>query len=368
MTTRTHTNFVAGLLDSSLTSGATTMTSSASTGASGLPGLIAISGSNTATIVLDPDRVAGAPEIIVVSAHTGAANTATISRGQEGTTARAHNAGIKWVHAVTQADVENFGVVPTTDSVSAAAEGTNTSYARSDHVHLLPTAAPTASFTPGQANTIGVSASVARADHLHAFALASAVTLNGGSANGQGSAATFTRSDHTHAISNGVSTPGNSGTGLAAVGAATDLARGDHSHSLDPAIPRGELSYNTNASDITGVAGVEKTVVSVTSTPATNRIIEVMASWRNIFATDTTSAYGMRLYAGATLLDEKVIEASQTGNGEMGGVIFGRFVGANTSTIFALKAIRLTGSGSCTVTNSGTGAPAQIWCKDVGGS
>lgn len=84
--------------DNPLTAGATTLNSA------GLANLVAVTGSDTAVITLDPNRVNGAPEIVTVTAHTGSATSATITRGAEGTSAREHPAGTFWVHAPTTTD------------------------------------------------------------------------------------------------------------------------------------------------------------------------------------------------------------------------------------------------------------------------
>lgn len=83
--------------DNPLTIGATTMNSA------GLANLAAVS-SNHAIIILDPLRAAGAPEIVVVTAHTASATSATITRGAYGSTARQHASGTLWVHAPTRED------------------------------------------------------------------------------------------------------------------------------------------------------------------------------------------------------------------------------------------------------------------------
>lgn len=90
--TRVRTDNVFGTItDNPLTNVATTMNSA------GLANLAAVS-SKEAIIILDPNRVSGAPEIVVVTAHTGAATSATIQRGQFGTSARQHASGTAWVH------------------------------------------------------------------------------------------------------------------------------------------------------------------------------------------------------------------------------------------------------------------------------
>lgn len=96
---RVRTNNVFGTVtDNPLTAGATTLNSA------GLADLAAVSSAH-AVIVIDPLRAAGAPEIVVVTAHTASATSATVTRGAYGTTARQHAAGVLWVHAPTIDDV-----------------------------------------------------------------------------------------------------------------------------------------------------------------------------------------------------------------------------------------------------------------------
>jgi len=97
---RVRANNVQGTVsDNPLSSGATTLNSA------GLANLPAIGATEHAILVLDPLRVAGAPEIVFVSAHTGAATSATVTRGYYGTSARSHNSGTLWVHAATLDDL-----------------------------------------------------------------------------------------------------------------------------------------------------------------------------------------------------------------------------------------------------------------------
>lgn len=101
---RVRSNFIDGLVENNpLAIGGTTLTSAA------LSGLAAIGATQHAVIVLDPDALSGAPEIIYVTAHTGAATTATIVRAQEGTTARAHTQDTPWVHTPTAKDYDALG-------------------------------------------------------------------------------------------------------------------------------------------------------------------------------------------------------------------------------------------------------------------
>src|SRR6266567_36787 len=101
--TRLHVNELYGTLSAPLTIGATTWSGAevANLPVVTAPDILAVT---IAPLGL-PSNVATAPEIIHVTAHTSAATSATISRGEEGTAARAHATNEPWVHAVTAADV-----------------------------------------------------------------------------------------------------------------------------------------------------------------------------------------------------------------------------------------------------------------------
>jgi len=92
---RLQQNFLGGETDTALTDVATTLSSPA------LAAMVAVTAPDTMDVVLDPDGIGGAPEIVTVTAHTAASTTATITRGSESTTARAHATGVEWVQAFT---------------------------------------------------------------------------------------------------------------------------------------------------------------------------------------------------------------------------------------------------------------------------
>lgn len=101
---RIRANFVTGAIDNApLSDVGTTLTSDE---LSLLPVVVA---PDIAVLVLDPTKTAGEPEIVYVTAHTAGATTATITRGQESTVARAHNAGVRWIHTVTAQDLGMVG-------------------------------------------------------------------------------------------------------------------------------------------------------------------------------------------------------------------------------------------------------------------
>lgn len=90
------------ITDNPLTSGATTINSSA------FQYLPTVSGSDIMYITLDPDGSAGAPEIVKITAHTAAATSVTVARAQQDTTARSHVTGTEWIHGLTEDDVDTI--------------------------------------------------------------------------------------------------------------------------------------------------------------------------------------------------------------------------------------------------------------------
>lgn len=95
---RLRENFQHGTLTAQLLIGGTTLDSAE------LASLQAVTAPDIAVLVLDPAGDDGAPEIVHVTAHTGAATSATILRAQEGTAARQHEIGTVWEHSPTADD------------------------------------------------------------------------------------------------------------------------------------------------------------------------------------------------------------------------------------------------------------------------
>lgn len=95
-------NNVYGTIDDSpLTAGSTTLNSTELS-------LLPVVSSAHAVLVLDPKRVSGEPEIVIVTAHTASATVATITRGAYGTVARSHIAGTPWAHVPVIDDYERI--------------------------------------------------------------------------------------------------------------------------------------------------------------------------------------------------------------------------------------------------------------------
>lgn len=98
-----YSNFFSGnISDSPLTFSATTLNMA------NLASLPAVASPDYAWLTLDPTGANGNPEIVKVTAHTTGSTTATIARGQQGTTARQHSFGTKVVMSITQTDIFNM--------------------------------------------------------------------------------------------------------------------------------------------------------------------------------------------------------------------------------------------------------------------
>lgn len=85
--------------DNPLTAGATTFNSAALIL---LPAIVL--GSQHTVVVLDPKRVFGQPEIVIVTSHTALSTSATITRAAYGTVARSHPVGTVWAHVAVDED------------------------------------------------------------------------------------------------------------------------------------------------------------------------------------------------------------------------------------------------------------------------
>lgn len=119
---RLRSNFHDGTLSPGIGDVATTASSAA------FAALPAVASPDYLMLVLDPEAVAGNPEIVKVTAHTAATTSVTIVRAQESTVARAHLTGTAWLHGPTVADwlgpgtVDDFDamviVAPDSDSTS----------------------------------------------------------------------------------------------------------------------------------------------------------------------------------------------------------------------------------------------------------
>ncbi len=102
MADRLRSGFESGTItDNPLASGATTINSAA------FASLPVVTGGDTLAIILDPEEVNGAAEIVIVTAHSSAATSLTATRAAEGSSAREHPQSTEWVHGPTAVDFLN---------------------------------------------------------------------------------------------------------------------------------------------------------------------------------------------------------------------------------------------------------------------
>jgi len=87
------------ITDNPLAIGATTINSA------GFANLPVVTSPDILWLTLDPDALVGAPEIVKVTAHSSAATSVTVARGQQSTTARAHNLAEVWNCVLTEQDL-----------------------------------------------------------------------------------------------------------------------------------------------------------------------------------------------------------------------------------------------------------------------
>lgn len=114
-----HIPNIGGELDADITDVGTEMSSPA------LAALPDIASPDFAWLCVDPDGIAGAPEWWKITAHVAAAETATVERALEGSTARAHRSGIEWVHTLAPSEVDLPAQPPLLHVRDEKAAGTN---------------------------------------------------------------------------------------------------------------------------------------------------------------------------------------------------------------------------------------------------
>lgn len=91
-------NISGAITDNPLTVGATTINSP------GFVDLPVVDSTNHLVLILDPLEVAGAAEIVRVTAHSASASSLTVVRGAEGSSPRQHAATTTWFHGPVASD------------------------------------------------------------------------------------------------------------------------------------------------------------------------------------------------------------------------------------------------------------------------
>lgn len=123
---RLHYNGISGTLGGSLSNSATTVTFAAALTHSGGTNVPTISGDYLPLSILDSDG--NLSELVYLTAYTSGATTGTITRGQEGTTGRTHNAGDRFTHAATLTDLLTTSDVTTIAATAASNAALLTEY------------------------------------------------------------------------------------------------------------------------------------------------------------------------------------------------------------------------------------------------
>lgn len=98
---RLRSNNISGTItDNPLAIGATTINSA------GFADLPVVDATSHLMLILDPQEVGGTAEIVRVTAHTAAATSVTVQRGQESSSARSHVFNTTWMHGPVVSDFD----------------------------------------------------------------------------------------------------------------------------------------------------------------------------------------------------------------------------------------------------------------------
>lgn len=97
-----YANFISGTLSADPGLAGTTLTGTA------FANLPVVSSPDVMWVVLDPEAVNGAPEVVKVTAHTTSAPTCTVVREQQSTVARTHPIDTAFIVAVTKSDLDEL--------------------------------------------------------------------------------------------------------------------------------------------------------------------------------------------------------------------------------------------------------------------
>lgn len=150
---RIRADFVFGTTDTALTATSTTVSSPA------LSRLPAVASPDSAAFILY-DNAAGAYEIATITAHAAGATTATVTRGQEGSTAQSWSSGATWQHGPTVVDFAGSGGTRTLlKKVSLSAAAANIAFVSTD--------IPTSGFDHLELMILGRSAAAAAGDSVN---------------------------------------------------------------------------------------------------------------------------------------------------------------------------------------------------------
>jgi len=122
------------------------------------------------------------------------------------------------------------------DATSSNTEGVATSLARSDHTHEISETGSITDIEPDDVASSGTAQGFARKDHVHGIEASTPGPIEIGDTTSEGVATAFARSDHTHALV-APAAPVDVTKAAAATGSSTSPARSDHKHDVSTAAP-----------------------------------------------------------------------------------------------------------------------------------
>lgn len=189
-----------------------------------------------ATVVLEPTGTVGTVRSTHSEAIAGAATGEAY--GEYVAFRRTGTATWWWIRRGPVPGIDLTDSAPANVTKAAAAVGTGTTAARSDHKHDVATAAAS-SLTGASTSTEGTATSLARSDHTHSIVglLSDTAPANvTKSAAAAGTATAGARQDHKHDVTTAAASALAVG-GSNAEGTATSLARSDHTHGIGTGAP-----------------------------------------------------------------------------------------------------------------------------------
>lgn len=133
--------------------------------------------------------------------------------------------------------------------------------------------------------------------------------------------------------------------------------------------PRGVIARATpiTANTTLGAAGAEITLISLNANVIAGRKYRVVALYPSVTSTVTADDIVVRIYAGATLMQNSGrIRITAAALGFSGGPVEATYSAASTVTgTFSLRMIRVAGTGTGTA-NAGATTPIEFYVEDVG--
>lgn len=205
-----------------------------------------------------------------------------------------------------------------TGVATASGEGAATTLARSDHTHQSNTAP--VNVTKATA-AIGTSGQPARADHKHDITTAAAVELTD-STNAEGAATSLARSNHTHAHGNrgGGTLHAVATTGTAGFMSAADKTKIDG------------LSYTANQIPVVNPGGTAFGYVGV-SMVAGQTVLQVTNTFPGFQLLDSNATAGARAWRTVTAASDTLEEQIMGDDGTTFGATYGRIAGRTGTTL-----------------------------------